>query len=389
MEEIDSDQAGHLKNLRLAAGLDHAQLAALSNLSVGQLRQLEEGGENLFYSPQIKSQSMRRVIRMLENPAPNTNPSKVYVDDAAPRASGNVIEDIIRLSETNLKGSFLSSPARHPDRSGYIVSGIVLIAVSMGAFSWWKSTQPTTVNVFAEWVEPQTAHREPSASSSEVALPSSNSSVQTTTQEVAIMAPAAHAEKTEIKPVTTPVAVEAKPSLVPTAPASTAKPVKANTETVALPAATTQSNATAASGAPAATANLPPSASSNATPIASLNASAVSAKDKPVAAKQEKNDCTSISSEAVGVKPYSASKPGNYIYVVASKPAQLCIDDGQKNHTVVNLEPGVGRSIHGTAPWTVSGHNLTSVQVYFQGSKVLLPSEATNRIYLKEQSQNP
>ena len=256
MEEIDSDQAGHLKNLRLAAGLDHAQLAALSNLSVGQLRQLEEGGENLFYSPQIKSQSMRRVIRMLENPAPNTNPSKVYVDDAAPRASGNVIEDIIRLSETNLKGSFLSSPARHPDRSGYIVSGIVLIAVSMGAFSWWKSTQPTTVNVFAEWVEPQTAHREPSSSSSEVALPSSNSSVQTTTQEVAIMAPAAHAEKTEIKPVTTPVAVEAKPSLVPAAPASTAKPVKANTETVALPAATTQSNATAASGAASAASNV-------------------------------------------------------------------------------------------------------------------------------------
>jgi hypothetical protein len=56
---------------------------------------------------------------------------------------------------------------------------------------------------------------------------------------------------------------------------------------------------------------------------------------------------------------------------------------------VVNLEPGIGRSIHGTPPWTLSSRSLSSVQIYFQGSKLMLPSETANRIYLKEQSLTP
>ena len=67
MEEPVRDDAAHLKSLRLAADLDHAQLALMVNLSAAQVRQLEEDGDSLFYSPQIKAQSLRRVIRTLEN----------------------------------------------------------------------------------------------------------------------------------------------------------------------------------------------------------------------------------------------------------------------------------------------------------------------------------
>ena len=333
MDDIDRDQAEHLKNLRLAAGLDHVQLAAMSNLSAGQLRQLEAGGESLFYSPQIKAQSMRRVIRLLENPVPTVSPSKVYVEEATPRAVGNVIEDIIRLSETNHKGSFLSTTTHNSDRSGWIFSTILLVAVCLAAFSWWKSSQQTTVNVFTEWIDPLPINLEQSAHPQEAVI--TQSAASTSTHEVAV---------------------------------------------VQSPAETGSAGASNA---------MPPAALAKTTAIASLNGSVAPTNEKSLASKSEKNDCTSINSEALSAKPYSVSKPGNYIYMLATKGVQLCVDDGLKNRTVVNLEPGVGRSIHGSAPWTVSSHSLSTVQIYFQGSKVNLPSETANRIYLKEQIQSP
>ena len=48
MEAKERDDAEHLRDLRQAAGLNIAQLAALANLSAGQMRQLEEGGDSLF-----------------------------------------------------------------------------------------------------------------------------------------------------------------------------------------------------------------------------------------------------------------------------------------------------------------------------------------------------
>jgi len=333
MDDIDRDQAEHLKNLRLAAGLDHAQLAAMSNLSAGQLRQLEEGGESLFYSPQIKLQSMRRVIRLLEVPAPTVSPAKVYTEEAAPRATGNVIEDIIRLSETNHKGSFLSTTTHHPDRSGLIFTIIVFVSVCLAAFSWWKSSQPMTVNVFSEWIDPLPINLEQSASPQEAVI--SRAAASTSSQEVAI---------------------------------------------VQIPVETASAGAANA---------MPPAALAKTKAIASSNGSVSPINEKSLASKSEKKDCTSINSEALSAKPYSVSKPGNYIYLVATKGVQLCVDDGLKNRTVVNLEPGVGRSIHGSAPWTVSSHSLSTVQIYFQGSKVNLPSDTANRIYLNEQIQSP
>ena len=67
MDQPSENDAEILKSLREAAGLDVAQLAAMANLSPGQVRQLEGGGDSNFYSPQIKAQSMRRVLRLLQN----------------------------------------------------------------------------------------------------------------------------------------------------------------------------------------------------------------------------------------------------------------------------------------------------------------------------------
>jgi transcriptional regulator with XRE-family HTH domain len=60
----DSD-ASRLKALREALGWDLAGLARRSALSVSQVRQLEEGGDGAFYSPEIKCAAGRRVLERL------------------------------------------------------------------------------------------------------------------------------------------------------------------------------------------------------------------------------------------------------------------------------------------------------------------------------------
>jgi len=54
-----------LRQLRLALKTDASQLATSACLSVGQLYELETGGQRLFYSPSLRLQAARRVARLL------------------------------------------------------------------------------------------------------------------------------------------------------------------------------------------------------------------------------------------------------------------------------------------------------------------------------------
>lgn len=69
-----------LKDLRSSAGLDIHEFSRAASISVAQLRQLEDGGNELFYSQRIKFQMGRKllnklgadVIRVNEEAAPET-----------------------------------------------------------------------------------------------------------------------------------------------------------------------------------------------------------------------------------------------------------------------------------------------------------------------------
>lgn len=326
MEAKERDDAEHLKHLRQAAGLNIAQLAALANLSAGQMRQLEEGGDSLFYSPQIKAQSMRRVIRLLENPISVSSTTKVVVEEPAPRTTASVIDDIIRLSEKNLSGHVVTSKVRRPSRMGGMLSVFSLLAVVLFIFFGWQTSQDVPVSKFTEWV--------------------------------------------------TPSGLSASLEQLATSTATAASPEQ---ETVAAPQ--TQSSAGNPDPMPpaSAVAKLDNAASSvNALPVE------VAKPETPKAATDNR-DCTSIRAEPTTVSAHSVSKPGSYVYLQASQPVQLCVDDGKLNRTVLNLNSGSGRSVHGSPPWTISSHGLSSVTIYFQGSKLTLPADAGQRIYLAEQ----
>ncbi len=324
MEEKEREKAEHLRDLRQAAGLNIAQLAAMANLSAGQIRQLEDGGDNLFYSPQIKDQSMRRVVRMLENPLPAGNPTKVLAEESAPRGSANVIDDIIRLSEKNLSGNVVTSAVRRPARLRGVLSLVAIAGVSFLVFIGWQSNQDVPVSNFSEWVNP-------------IGL---NQSVDQAAAAILLESVASKEVKTE-EVKAGPVDHSSIASSVANAPASIN----------ALPAAI-------------------------ATP-------------QVQAAAMEKRDCASIDANATTVLPHSVSKPGNYVFVQATKPVQLCVDDAKQNRTVLDLEPGAGRSVRGSPPWIISSNGLSSVTIYFQGSKLMLPENAGQRIYLAEQVVSP
>ena len=298
------DDATALKSLREAAGLDIAQLASLANLSPGQVRQLEEGGDSNFYSPQIKSQSMRRVLRLLQNENSTEDAAAQASLEQVPK-SVNVIDDIIRLSEKNLKNTIDTSLVR---RAGNPYKALLTVGagvVVVFALLDWQSNQIESQKIFAEWVQPFTA--QPVEASSEA--------VEKATPEVA--------------------QVESPPP----SPASVPAPVVSQVQPVA-----------------------------------------VAAKDQAL------SDCKLLQDEPTPAAPVSINKAGNYVYLLASKDVQVCVDDGKRVRNVVNLKAGEGKTVRGSSPWVIGAADIASVQVYFQGAKVFVPKNAGQRILLKEQA---
>ena len=322
MEEKEREDAEHLRGLRETAGLNIAQLAAMANLSAGQMRQLEEGGDNLFYSPQIKAQSMRRVIRLLEHPAPSVdNTGQLTTEEPALRSPANVIDDIIRLSEKNLSGNVVTSAVRRPARLGGMLSLVLLAAVGLVTLAAWQSKQDIPISKLTEWVNPNGTTVQADAKASPN-LTEAVVSVPVKTEEVK-------------------VDISAKPISEPAKPIEPPKSVE------------------------------PPKS------------------EVQVAAAKDKKECAGANTDATSVSPHAVTKPGNYVYLQATKPVQLCIDDAQRNRTVLNLEPGAGRSVHGSPPWIISSNSLSSVNIYYQGSKLMLPANVGQRIFLAEQVVNP
>lgn len=381
MEDQSRDDAAYLKSLRQTAGLDLAELAALANLSAGQIRQLEDGGESLFYSPQIKTQSLRRVIHLLESPQPSGKPIKVQPVDLPPRTSSNVIEDIIRLSEKNFKGNVVSTPVRRPVNTAWMISLLVLVFVGGGSYLSWMSNRDIPQSVYNEWVEPLT-RRADAANPPSVNVTVNNQNTPTAVAQTATSttfvtsaatapAPAAAAVAAAPATLAAPAAVTGDLPATAAVPKTKAAPLAESAPAVA-PVEKTKTLATP----------LPESATAERKTIKLPQESAL-ADEKGV------SDCSTIKSEALTANSVSPSKAGTYVYLQASKPVQICVEDGQKHRSVVSLEAGTGRSIHGSPPWTVASHELKSVQIYFQGSKVWLPSQADKRIVLNEQPVAP
>ena len=76
------------------------------------------------------------------------------------------------------------------------------------------------------------------------------------------------------------------------------------------------------------------------------------------------------------------SKDGNYVYLVATKEVVVCIKDKTNKVSIVNLKANEPQNIAGVSPFTLQSKDLDSLNIFYQGSKVQLPSKNTTEVKL-------
>ena len=77
-------------------------------------------------------------------------------------------------------------------------------------------------------------------------------------------------------------------------------------------------------------------------------------------------------------KSPAASKPGNMVYVKMPTAQVICVVDGDGKVQSKAMEPGLGHSFYGKAPFKLMTSGLSSAEVFFQGFRVR-PSNADSK----------
>ena len=117
--------------------------------------------------------------------------------------------------------------------------------------------------------------------------------------------------------------------------------------------------------------------------VASAVAAPTPAVAASVAVASNTSACVYSNESMPQLSPFVAQKEGRYVYLVATAPVEICVIDGNKQATTLQIKAGENRSVYGASPWQVSSANLSKVQIYFQGGRVSLP-EAATRVRLLE-----
>ena len=313
----------YLRQLREAAGMDWVVLARTACLSVAQVQALEsENAGHVFYSDTIKRQAYKRLLMILGAEPPTVEvPTSLRDAHQVAEAHLNTLDQIVAMSHQPPMNFTWSDRVRE--------STLALMAHKqlLGAFSLLVGA----LVLFALYGPLHLGDGTINAATEPVKASS-----------VVVAAPAVpQVSEVAAAPVVAP----------PVAPVASAVPVVAAVVASApVQIATVPTNV--------ATVSVPPKAT---TP-----ACAYSADTLPQ------------------LPPFVARKEGNYVYLVSSANAEVCVVDGNKQATLVPLKAGEGRTVTGAAPWQVSGAQLKQVQIYFQGGRVTLP-EDIQRLKLVEQ----
>ena len=148
------EQEALLKSLRLSAGIDLATLARRNIVSTTQVRQLENGGDSSFYSPEIKLSVGKKLLQYLghelkaevalETP-PSTSSDLAQAEASTPRAldsenasNSTTIEILVSKSNENLA----ALPA---SQNSSIAVPLFLSGVALFAAMWfWFDNKPTS-----------------------------------------------------------------------------------------------------------------------------------------------------------------------------------------------------------------------------------------------------
>lgn len=104
----------------------------------------------------------------------------------------------------------------------------------------------------------------------------------------------------------------------------------------------------------------------------------------PNASSKATGACAHSNEAMPQLSPFVAQKEGKYVYLVSAANAEVCVVDGNKQATLLQLKAGENRSVYGVSPWQLSSASLQKVQIFFQGGRVSLPDATVSRVQLVE-----
>jgi hypothetical protein len=328
----DACDPQYLRQLREAAGIDHIVLARTACLSVAQVRQLETNeSDSLFYSEAIKRQAYKRLLMILGAEPPTVElPQELRDAGKVADAHLNTLDQIVAMSHqpsiSRSTSDVVGAGLFKLKENKQVVGALLLLVAAIALFVWNGSQSHDGAAIV------------PSASSDVEAA----QTVSTVASKASIVASSAAAAIMNAASL---------PAVLPTASAPAQAP-SVNT------AASAPTPSPAVVTAPAVVAS-----------------SAVAAKVATCA----------YSGEAMPeMTSMFAQKEGKYVYFVSTANIEICVVDGNKQATLLQLKAGENRSVYGVSPWQLSGAGLQKAQIYFQGGRLTLPDAATTRFKLVE-----
>jgi hypothetical protein len=117
--------------------------------------------------------------------------------------------------------------------------------------------------------------------------------------------------------------------------------------------------------------------------VSAVAAASSSSAAATVAVAGKAIGCAFSIDEMPQLTPFITQKEGRYVYLVSTANIEVCVVDGNKQATVLQMKAGENRSVYGASPWQVSSPSMSKLQVFFQGGRVTVPDAAT-RIKLLE-----
>jgi transcriptional regulator with XRE-family HTH domain len=82
------------------------------------------------------------------------------------------------------------------------------------------------------------------------------------------------------------------------------------------------------------------------------------------------------------ITPDAPRKKGDFVYLVSVKAVTLCMDIGGQQINTLSLSAGEGRSIYGKGPFKIYSTDLATLQIFFQGQLIKLPSSDIRQVKL-------
>ncbi len=415
---MSTPEPQEIKQLREKAQIELVELAKITSLSVPQLKQLEEGGDHLFYSPSIKQQAIKRVLKVID-PSRIDDSDKTggeefsHQVDPAKSISGqskNVIEEIVRLSNKGGRAkNILPSPIytkKNPSPMAW-GAGLIFIGIVLMYFSPWDSkTEETSTVIISPSVNadakgsPVIETVSPSTNLSQVVENTTDLQVSSETKSAIISSAKSTVDNSlnavgstlstatnMMKSSTTVIASATLPSTPKDS--KEVKTTKEETKPSQLAAAvassqgSTNNTQTPVAGNVANKNNT--SASDSVSPLAGVSPSAPA--NTPVATSAGVVDpCQLLGADAPVVMSSSPSKAGNYVYFTTADKASICVQDSAGKKTTVNISKDHSTSVYGKGPWQIASPDFSRLQIYFQGARVIAPENGGKRIQLVEQN---